>query len=105
MSTTKGSWAEASTAIHLDSNAPKGGRNMVTMPITATMAVLGMTAMRPRMSSMSRLPIFCSMVPTHKNIKPLEIAWKTIKRMAADMAAGVLMPAQATIIPRLLIVE
>jgi len=57
------------------------------------------------MSSMSRLPMCCSMVPTHRNMRALEMAWKTIRSTAAAMAAGVLMPAQATIMPRLLMVE
>ena len=78
---------------------------IIGIPIAVMMAVFGITRIRPRISSISRLPIFCSMAPTHRNMRPLDKAWNTISKMAADMAAGVLIPAQAMIMPRLLIVE
>ena len=78
---------------------------MVMMPITVMTAMRGLMANSPRISSMSRLPISCSMVPMHRNSSALETAWKMISRMPAVSAVGVLMPAQAMIRPRLEMVE
>ena len=38
-------------------------------------ALRGMTLYRPRMSSMSREPMRCSMAPTHMNNRPLDTEW------------------------------
>ena len=97
--------AAASMAIHLPSSTPKGGKSMVSTPIMAMSAVRGMRSYRPRMSSMSRLPISCSMVPTQRKSRDLDTAWKMISMMAAVMARGVFRPAQAMIRPRLEMVE
>ena len=110
MSTTStgmkaGAEADASMAIHLASSAPKGGSIMVTMPNSVMTATRGMILYRPRMDSMSREPMCCSMVPTQRKRRPLETAWKMMSRMAAVMAAGVAMPAHAMMSPRLAMVE
>ena len=67
--------AMASMAIHLPMSMPKGGNIMVKMPMAVMMAVRGMTLYRPRMSSMSREPMRCSMAPTHMNNRPLDTEW------------------------------
>ena len=92
-------------ASHLENSTPKGGSNMVAMPMTVMSAVRGMMRHSPRMSSMSKLPIFCSMVPTARNKRPLEMAWNRMSRMAAAWASGVFRPAQAMMSPRLPMVE
>lgn len=86
MSTTStgmkaGAEADASMAIHLASSAPKGGSIMVTMPNSVMTATRGMILYRPRMDSMSREPMCCSMVPTQRKRRPLETAWKMMSRM------------------------
>ena len=57
------------------------------------------------MLSMSRLPMWCSAVPTHRKSSDLAAAWNTSRKMAAHTAAAVPMPAQVTIRPRLATVE
>ena len=57
------------------------------------------------MSSMSREPMWCSAVPTHRKSKDLATAWNSSRNMPAQMASGVPTPAQAVIRPRLAIVE
>ena len=57
------------------------------------------------MSSMSRLPIWCSAVPTHRNSSDFAIAWNSTRKAAAQTASGVPTPAQATIKPRFAMVE
>ena len=68
-------------------------------------AILGKRTIRPFMSSISRLLIRCSTVPTQRNMSDFEIAWKMIRRIAAQIASAVPIPAQATISPRFAIVE
>ncbi len=75
------------------------------MPMMVMVAVRGCLAYRPRMSSISREPMACSMAPTHRNSSDLEMAWKMISSTAAVMASGVLRPAQHMISPRLETVE
>jgi hypothetical protein len=53
---------------------PKGGSIMVMMPKVVISAVLGMTRNSPRMSSIFREPIFCSIAPTQRKSNPLEMA-------------------------------
>ena len=67
--------AIASMAIHLPMSMPKGGSIMVKMPMTVMTAVRGILPYRPRMSSISREPMRCSMVPTHMKSRPLETEW------------------------------
>ena len=51
--------------------------------LRATVAVSGMVNQMPLMSSISRLPMRCSMVPTHRNSRDLETAWNTRVMSAA----------------------
>ena len=57
------------------------------------------------MSSISLLLIRCLTVPTERNMSDFEIAWKMIRRIAAQIASAVPIPAQAVTRPRLAIVE
>ena len=74
-------------------------------PMTVISAVTGITAYRPRMSSISRLAMCCSMLPTHRNKRALMMAWKINSKIPAVIACGEFNPAQANIRPRLLMVE
>ena len=78
---------------------------METIPTAAMVVVMGILNMMPLMSSISRLPMVCSIVPTHRNSRALVTAWKTRMISAAEYASGEPMPAQATISPRLAMVE
>ena len=60
---------------------------MPAIPITIMAAIFGMRTMSPFMSSISRLLIRCSTVPTERKRSDLEIAWKTIRRIAAQIAS------------------
>ena len=65
----------ASMAIHLPTSMPKGGSIMVKMATAVIMVTRGMMLYSPRMSSMSREPICCSILPTHMKSRPLETEW------------------------------
>jgi NADH:ubiquinone oxidoreductase subunit 5 (subunit L)/multisubunit Na+/H+ antiporter MnhA subunit len=92
-------------AAHLEISMPNGARNMPAIPITIIAAIRGIRTIRPFMSSISRLLIRCSTVPTERNMSDFEIAWKMIRRIAAQIASAVPIPAQATTRPRFAIVE
>ena len=92
-------------AAHLDMSIPNGARNMPAIPIIIMMASFGILTNSPSMSSMSLLPMWCSAVPTQRNIMDLVIAWNTISMIPAQTASGVPTPAHATIRPRLAMVE
>ena len=92
-------------AAHLETSIPKGARNIPQIPITMYFAMCGSFSKIPSISSISRLPIWCSVVPTHRNIKDFAIAWKIIRKIPAQTASAVPMPPQATIRPRFAIVE
>ena len=78
---------------------------MDSIPTAVMRVTRGALAARPSMSSISRLQIWCSIVPAQRNNIPLEMAWKMMSRIAAAMDKGVFMPAQAMIRPRLAMVE
>ena len=90
---------------HLEMSMPNGAMNIVRMPSAISRASLGIRMNRLSMSSMSRLSMWCSAVPTHKNSSDLAAAWNISRNMAAQTASGVPTPAQATIRPRLATVE
>ena len=54
---------------------------------------------------MLRLPMWCSAVPTHRKSSDLATAWKMSRKMAAQIAPSLPTPAQATMRPRLEMVE
>ncbi len=97
--------AAASKAIHLPSTRPKGGMIIMITPMTVMTAVVGILEYRPRISSMSRLSMVCSIAPTQRNRRALTSAWNTMSIVAAVRASGVFNPAQAKMRPRLLMVE
>ena len=92
-------------AAHLEMSIPRGARNIPAMPMSIMSAILGILVKSPSMSSMSLLPMWCSTVPTHRNMRDLVMAWKTVSIIPAQTASGVPTPAQVTIRPRLAIVE
>ena len=57
------------------------------------------------MDSMSRLPRLFSMEPTAWNSRDFATEWKMVSSTAAQMVSSTPMPAQATISPRLEMVE
>ena len=90
---------------HLATSMPNGAMNMHMMPSIMKRAKRGMRSNSRSMSSMSRLPMWCSAVPTHKNSRLLAMAWNRMRKSAAHTASGVPTPAQAVIRPRLAMVE
>ena len=92
-------------AIHLLINMLNGGTNIEIMPITAIIVVTGIFGISPIMSSISRVPMACSILPMQRNSSDFESAWKQRIITPAAYAIGVPMPAQATIKPRFAIVE
>ena len=84
---------------------PNGAMNMHMMPSIMKRARRGMRSNRRSMSSMSRLPMRCSAVPTHRNRSDFAMAWKSTRNAAAQTASGVPTPAQAAMRPRLAMVE
>ena len=90
---------------HLASSMPNGAMNMHRIPSIMKRARRGMRSNNRSMSSMSRLPIWCSAVPTHRNSSDFAIAWNSTRKAAAQTASGVPTPAQATIKPRFAMVE
>ena len=79
--------------------------NMHMMPSIMKRARRGMRSNKRSMSSMSRLPMWCSAVPTQRNSRDFAIAWNSTRNVAAHTASGVPTPAQATIRPRFAMVE
>ena len=55
------------------------------MPMNIMMAILGIRTISPPMSSMFRLPIRFSTVPTQRKRSDLAIAWKMISRIATHI--------------------
>ena len=90
---------------HFAMSMPKGATNMHIMPSIMKRARRGMRSKSRSMSSMLRLPIWCSAVPTHRNKRLFATAWKMMSRIAAQTASGVPTPAHAVMRPRLAIVE
>ncbi len=101
----KGTWTNASIAAHLEISMPNGARNMPAIPMNIMTAILGIRTMSPSMSSISLLPIRCSIAPVPRKRSDFATAWKTISRMAAQTSMWVPTPAQAAINPRFAIVE
>ena len=90
---------------HLASSMPKGAMNMHMMPSIMKRARRGMRSNRRSMDSMSRLPIWCSAVPTHRNRSDFAMAWNRMRKHAAHTASAVPTPAQAVMRPKLAMVE
>ena len=90
---------------HLAMSMPNGATNMAMMPSIMRRAKRGMRSNRRSIDSMSREPMWCSAVPTQRNRSDLAAAWKMVSRIAAQIASPVPTPAQATIKPRLAMVE
>ena len=84
---------------------PNGATNMPMMPSIIRRVSRGRRAKRPSMSSMLRLPIRCSTVPTHRNSSDFDTVWKMMRKMAAHTASEVPTPAHAEMSPRLAMVE
>ena len=74
-------------AAHFDISIPNGARNIPAMPMTIIAAIFGIRMIKPFISSISRLSILCSTVPTERNRRDLEMAWKMIRRIAAHIAS------------------
>ena len=92
-------------AAHLEMSMPKGATNITRMPRAMRRASMGIFSKSWSNDSMSRLPTWCSAVPTHKKSRDFAAAWKTSRKMAAQMAAALPMPAHRVIRPRLEMVE
>ena len=90
---------------HFAISMPKGATNMHMMPSIMKRARRGMRSKSRSMSSMLRLPIWCSAVPTHRNSRLFATAWKMMSRIAAQTASGVPTPAHAVMRPRFAMVE
>ena len=97
--------ANDASVAHLATSMPKGATNMTMMPSIMKRARRGMRSNRRSMSSMSRLPMWCSAVPTHRNSRLFATAWNRMRKHAAHTASGVPTPAQAAMRPRLAMVE
>ena len=97
--------AKETRVAHFATSMPNGAMNMHKMPSIMNRERRGMRSKSRSMSSMSRLPMWCSAVPTHKNRSDLAMAWNRMRNAAAQTASGVPTPAQATIRPRLAMVE
>ncbi len=105
---TRATWSMSTndtSVAHFATSMPNGAMNMHMMPSIMKRARRGMRSNSRSMSSMSRLPMWCSAVPTHRNRSDFAMAWKTMRKTAAQTASGVPTPAQAQIRPRLAIVE
>ena len=70
---------------HFAISMPNGAMNMHMMPSIIKRAKRGMRSNSRSMSSMSRLPMWCSAVPTHRNSKDLAAAWNMTSNIAAQM--------------------
>ena len=105
MSTSTPESMKAPRAAHLEMSMPKGATNMPQMPSAMRHASLGMRETSASMLSMSREPMWCSAVPTHRKSSDLATAWKMSRNTPAHTAAAVPMPAQVTMRPRLATVE
>ena len=92
-------------AAHLAISMPNGARYIPQIPIIITTASRGSLMIRPCMSSILRDPVTFSTAPTHRNISDFETAWKITSITPAHTASGRPTPAQATISPKLEIVE
>ena len=75
----------ASIAAHLEMTIPNGARNIPAMPMNIMMAILGIRTISPPISSIFRLPIRFSTVPTQRKRSDLAIAWKMISRIATHI--------------------
>ena len=67
---------------------------MHRIPSIMKRARRGMRSNNRSMSSMSRLPIWCSAVPTHRNSSDFAIAWNSTRKAAAQTASGKSTPAR-----------
>ncbi len=106
--TTRATWPESTkdtSVAHLAMSMPKGAMNMHMMPSIMKRARRGIRSNKRSMSSMSRLPMWCSAVPTHRNSSDFATAWNRMRKLAAHTASGVPTPAQAQMRPRLAMVE
>ena len=90
---------------HFAMSMPKGAMNMHMMPSIMKRARRGMRSNKRSISSMSRLPMWCSAVPTHRNSSDFAMAWNSTRKQAAHTASGVPTPAQAVMRPRFAMVE
>ena len=68
-------------------------------------AISGNFIINPCISSISLLPMTCSVAPTDKNISDFDTEWNIIKRIADQIDSYVPIPAQAVISPKFAIVE
>ena len=97
--------ANDTSVAHLDTSMPNGATNMPMMPSIIKRVRCGRRLNSPSMSSMLRLPMRCSTVPTHRNSVDLDTVWKIMRKMAAHTASAVPTPAHALMRPRLAMVE
>ena len=97
--------AKDTSVAHLEISMPKGATNMPIMPSIMKRVRRGRRAKRPSMSSMLRLPMRCSTVPTHRKSSDLDTVWKMIRKIPAHTASAVPTPAHAAMRPRLAMVE
>ena len=84
---------------------PSGARNIPAIPIIINDASLGSLPKRPSISSISLDPIWCSAVPTQRNMSDFVIAWNMRSIMPAHTAPVAPTPPQITMRPRFAIVE
>ena len=73
--------------------------------IIASVAVQGISRIRPPSLRMSRVPVSWSMMPAVMNSEALKVAWFRIWNTAATVDSGVARPIRKVIRPRWLIVE
>ena len=97
--------ANETSVAHLEMSIPNGATNIPRMPSIMKRVRRGRRLKRPSMSSMLRLPMRCSTVPTHRNRIDLDTVWKMMRKTAAQAASAMPTPAQAAMRPRFAIVE
>ena len=71
----------------------------------ASVAVNGISLIRPLSLRMSRVPLSWSMMPAAMNSEALNVAWLRIWNTAATAASGLFRPSSNVIRPRWLMVE
>ncbi len=78
---------------------------MDTIPRDASIVRRGAFFISPDISSISLLPIVCSISPVQRNRRAFDMAWNKISIIAAATARGVPIPALAIINPKFAMVE
>ena len=90
----QGSWRIALVRIRNSlANTPNGGTpRIATVPMIRPQPIVGRARMRPRMSSMTWVPVFCVAWPTAKKIALLVSECTVMCRSPAKLATGPAIP-------------